>query len=92
MSVARLALFHSVQLQPDDDRRADSLRSLLRSQPGFRAGYHLYERESGRLISLTIFDTERDLRAAGAAVASRPKEDQRGINPDEVGVWEVTEF
>lgn len=44
MSVARLAQFNSMpQLQPDDNRRADSLRALLRSQAGFRAGYHLYE-------------------------------------------------
>lgn len=80
------------QLQPDDNRRADSLRALLRSQAGFRAGYHLYEPTTGRVISLTVFETEQDLRAAGDAVANRPKEDQRGINPDKVGIWEVTEF
>ena len=93
MSVARLALFHSMpELKPDDERRAESLRALVRSQPGFQAGYHLHQPETGRSITLTIYETEEQLRAAAEAVGSRPRDDRRGITPDEVGIWEVTEF
>ena len=89
-AVARLAAFDSPpELQPDDRRRTRSLTDLVRAQPGFRAGYHLRHRESGRMISLTIWDSEAALEAAGRAVTQRPPDDQRGIRPSVVEVWRV---
>lgn len=90
---ARLATFASTpQILPDDVRRAESLRALVRSQPGFRAGYHLRQPTTGRMISLTLWESEEAMKAAGRAVASRPQEDQRGITPDSTETWEVEEF
>ena len=89
-AVARLAVFESPpELQPDDRRRTRSLTDLVGAQPGFRAGYHLRHRESGRMISLTIWDSEAALEAAGRAVTQRPPDDQRGIRPSVVEVWRV---
>ena len=89
--VARLAAFESEpELQPDDDRRrTKSLVELLRARPGFRAGYHLRHSETGRLISLTIWESESALEAAERAVAARPVGDRRGIRPTVVERWAV---
>ena len=90
---ARLATFASTpHVLPDDARRAESLRALVRAQPGFRAGYHLRQPTTGRMISLTIWESEQAMNAAGRTVASRPKEDQRGITPDSIETWQVEEF
>jgi heme-degrading monooxygenase HmoA len=88
--VARLATFESEpELRLDDPRRMTSLVELLRSQPGFRAGYHLCHPETGRLISLTVWETESALEAAERAVAERPASDRRGIRPTSVEKWRV---
>jgi hypothetical protein len=41
------------------------------------------------MISLTIWDREAALEAAGRAVTQRPPDDQRGIRPSVVEVWRV---
>lgn len=89
MHVARVAVFEeSVKLQPDDERRADSLRALVRSLPGFVAGYHLRD-DAGRMMSLTIWESDQALEDGEAAVARRPTEDQRGIRPTRIERWIV---
>ena len=89
MPVARVALFESgAPLRPDDDRRAGSLRALVRDQPGFVAGYHLRD-DSGRMMSFTIWDSERALEAAEAAVDQRPVNDRRDLSPSRVERWIV---
>jgi heme-degrading monooxygenase HmoA len=90
MSVVRIATFDPAPvLQDDDDRRAQTLRDLLRALPGFMAGYHLREEGTGRLIDLTVWESEAALEAAEAAVRDRPASDQRGIRPTEVERWIV---
>ena len=89
MHVARVAVFEgNVEVQDDDERRAASLRDLVRSLPGFVAGYHLRD-DAGRLMSLTIWESDGALEAGEAAVARRPAEDQRGIRPTRVERWTV---
>jgi heme-degrading monooxygenase HmoA len=89
-AVARLAVFDSPpELQPDDRRRRRSLVDLVRAQPGFRAGYHLRHDQSGRMLSLTIWDSHAALETAGRVMAERPAHDQRGIRPSAVEVWRV---
>jgi heme-degrading monooxygenase HmoA len=90
MSVARLALFDDPPaLQDDDARRARTLFELLASLPGFEGAYYLREEASGRLISLTFWESEETLEAAERAVADRPVEDRRGIDPTSVERWLV---
>ena len=90
MSVARVAIFDPAPvLQEDDDRRAQTLRDLLRTLPGFIAGYHLREEDSGRLIDLTVWESEAALEAGERAVRDRPPSDQRGIRPTKVERWIV---
>ena len=90
MSVARLAIFDDPPaLQDDDARRARTLFELLGSLPGFEGAYYLREEASGRLISLTLWESEEALEAAELAVAERPVDDRRGIDPTRVERWVV---
>ena len=87
--VARVAVFDAgIALQPDDEDRAASLRALVRGLPGFVAGYHLRD-DAGRIMSLTIGESDEALEDGEAAVARRPVEDQRGIRPTRVERWIV---
>jgi heme-degrading monooxygenase HmoA len=90
MPVARIATFDEAPvLQADDERRSRTLQELLRSLPGFIAGYHLREEGTGRLISLSLWDSESALEAGEGAVRDRPVADQRGIRPTRVERWVI---
>ena len=88
MSVARVAIFDEPPiLQEDDERRARSLEALLRSLPGFIAGYEFREEPTGRLMSVTLWESEQALEAGERAVRNRPMSDQRGIRPSRIERW-----
>jgi hypothetical protein len=53
------------------------------------AGYHLREEGTGRLIDLTVWESEAALEAAEQAVRDRPVSDQRGIRPTRIERWIV---
>ncbi len=90
MSVARVAIFDEAPvLQDDDDRRAQTLRELLQSAPGFIAGYDLHEEGTGRLMSVTLWESEAALEAGERAVRDRPVSDQRGIRPSRIERWVI---
>jgi heme-degrading monooxygenase HmoA len=90
MSVARVAVFDEApRLHTDDDRRAGTLRDLLQSLPGFITGYDLREAATGRLMSVTLWETEAALEAGQNAVRNRPVSDQRGIRPSRIERWEI---
>lgn len=89
MAVARIATFENPKLQADDERRAATLRDLVQAQPGFVAGFHLSEEGTGRLMSITVWDSDDTMRQGEEAVARRPAEDQRGIRPTTVERWVV---
>jgi heme-degrading monooxygenase HmoA len=90
MSVARVAIWDEPpQLRDDDDRRAQSLYDLLESLPGFIAAHYLREPTTGRLMSVTVWESEALLEAAEQAVRDRPVSDQRGIRPSRLERWDV---
>ena len=90
MSVARVAIFDDPPpLQADDDRRKATLHELLSSTPGFIAGYELREQATGRLMSVTVWESLEALEAGERAVAERPASDQRGIRPSRIERWVV---
>jgi heme-degrading monooxygenase HmoA len=66
-----------------------SLHDLLRSLPGFIAGYELHEATTGRLMSVTLWDSEDALEAGERTVRNRPARDQRGIRPSRIERWVV---
>lgn len=92
--VARVATFDDAPtLRADDERRVASLRDLVRAAPGFIAGYHLREEHTGRLMSLTIWQSDEAMIKGEEAIKNRPSSDQRGIRPSRIERWIVdTEF
>lgn len=90
MRVARVATWDEPpHLRDDDDRRAQTLYDLLQSIPGFISGHYLREASTGRLMSVTLWESEAALEAAERAVRDRPAADQRGIRPSRVERWSV---
>jgi heme-degrading monooxygenase HmoA len=90
MSVARIATFDEPpHLHEDDARRTQTLRELLQSLPGFIAGYDLREEATGRLMSVTVWESEAALEAGERAVRNRPVSDQRGIRPSRIERWVI---
>jgi heme-degrading monooxygenase HmoA len=65
----------------DDDRRAKTLRELLQSVPGFIAEYDLLEEQTGRLMSVTLWESEAALEAGERAVRMRPVSAREGSDP-----------
>jgi hypothetical protein len=61
--IARLAEFARLPSDLDPDYAARH-RAFIAEQPGFCGGYHLYEPETGRALSLTMW---RDVEALAAA-------------------------
>jgi len=90
MTFARVATFDEAPLLHDDDeRRARTLRELLQSVPGFLAGYDLREEGTGRLMSVTLWESEAAIEAGERAVRNRPVSDQRGIRPSRIERWVI---
>ena len=88
MSVARVVIFDEAPLLHDDDeRRVTTLRELPQAAPGFIAGYDLHEEATGRLMSVTLWESEAALEAGERAVRNRPVSDQRGIRPSRIERW-----
>ena len=88
--VARVAFFDEPpSVQSDDERRVSSLRETVRACPGFVAGYHLREESSGRLISITLWESDETMLAGEDAVRNRPASEQRGIRPSRIERWVV---
>jgi len=87
--IARVATFD--QLSPDelDPDAVERLRETIRSQPGFRAGYHMHDPQSGKALSVVVFESRE---AFEAMRDERPKGQRIGIEPNSVEFFEVIEF
>ena len=88
--VARVATFDEAPtLHPDDERRVESLLEVVRAAPGFVAGYHLRDETTGRLMSVTVWESDEAMINGEEAVRNRPASDQRGIRPSRIERWIV---
>jgi hypothetical protein len=84
----RIATFYT---PPTDDR--EWVIDALRPVPGVRAAYHAVDRETGALLSLSIYDDEAATEAAHAAIARRAAErNHHGVPTDEIHLCEVIRF
>ena len=81
--LARLATFNS---QPADPEDADVqyLRDTIKSVPGFVAGFHMLDEQSGTAYSLVVVEDEASSARVRAALAQRPAERHVGVDPDHV--------
>lgn len=81
--LARLATFNS---QPADleDANVQYLRETIKSVPGFVAGFHMLDEQSGRAYSLVVLEDEATSARLREALAQRPAEHRVGVDPDHV--------
>jgi heme-degrading monooxygenase HmoA len=90
---ARLATFSKLDPDDLDEDAVDRLRGIIRSTPGYRAGFHLRNSETGKALSFTVYDSRDAIRAARAALADRSDGERVGIDPDSVEFFDqVIEF
>jgi hypothetical protein len=78
--LARLATFNS---PPSDveDPNVQLLRQTIKDTPGFVAGYHLLDPQTGKAMSLVIVNDADGARAMRQALAARPSDKQSAPNP-----------
>ena len=91
--IARVATFHQLDTDKLDTAAVEQFRSIFKGTPGFVAGFHLRNPETGRAVSFTLFESPEALKKVGDALARRPDVDPVGVDPDEVDYYsEVIEF
>jgi hypothetical protein len=92
--IARVATFGSFDPRALDSASVEHLRKTIKSAPGYIAGFHLWNPETGKAVSLAVYESREGLEAAGRALAeSAWDEPGRDPEPDEVDYYtEVIEF
>jgi hypothetical protein len=91
--IARLATFSHLDPAALDPQAVERLRSTIKATPGFVAGFHLRNPETGKAVSFTVYESPDGLEAAGRALGQRSDDERVGIDPDEVDYYtEVIEF
>ena len=89
--LARLATFDS-QPTGAEDANVQYLRNTITSVPGFVAGFHMLDEESGKAYSLTVYEDEASAARAREALNQRPAERRVGVDPDHVQFLTATAF
>jgi hypothetical protein len=80
--LARLLTFESQTPSDPHDPKVELLRETVRSAPGYVAGFHLLDPQTGKGYSLIVAQDESGMRTIGKALAARTAEDRIGIDPD----------
>ena len=81
--LARLATFNSAPADIDEANVA-LLRDTVKKTPGFIAGFHLHNEETGTAYSLVVFEDAGAIGAVRDALAARPADQRVGADPDNV--------
>jgi hypothetical protein len=83
--ICRVA-FHDKTPGPVTSAEAESFRAWARSQPGFVDGWHAADPETGRAVSITIWESEAHLLALKDKV---PPGGPIGMKPVQVEIFPV---
>lgn len=89
--LARLATFNTQPAQADD-ADVQYLRDTIKSVPGFVAGFHMLDEQSGKAYSLVVLEDEASGARVREALAQRPAERHLGVDPDHVQFLTATPF
>jgi hypothetical protein len=91
--IARLATFSHFDPNALDPEAVDRLRNTIKATPGYVAGFHLWNPETGKAVSFTVYESRDGLQAAGEALGRHSDDRRVGVDPDEVDYYtEVIEF
>ena len=89
--LARLATFNSVPADVDDPN-VKLLRETISGPPGFVAGFHLRDPQTGKAFSLSVYEDTDAAKAAGQRMQARPADKRVGVDPDSVRWLEAHPF
>jgi hypothetical protein len=67
---------------------AKGFREWLKEQPGFVGGYHAQDSKTGRMVSITVWDTEESMTALKERT---PPGGPLGIQTERLEVFDVVE-
>ena len=81
--LARLATFNSQPADPDD-ANVQYLQDTIKSVPGFVAGFHMLDEQSGKAYSLVVVEDETSRARVREALEERPADRRVGVDPDHV--------
>jgi hypothetical protein len=89
--IARVATFDSL---PDDlDTAAvDRLREIVRTTPGYVAGFHLRSPEGGKAMSIVVLQSGEVALEVGRRLAARAGGERIGIDPDATEIFLAEPF
>jgi hypothetical protein len=85
--ICRLALHESTP-GPITSPEARSFRSWVKSQPGFVAGWHGADPQTGRMVSVTIWESDE---ALAALKDKHPPGGPLGMKPAQIETFPVVE-
>ena len=88
--VIRVAEFDKKPVFHDDEKLVAKFRAWMKSQPGFRHGWHATDSKTGRAISISVWDD----MASVLAMKDRPfPGGAMGAKPDRLVIFDqVDEF
>ena len=85
--ICRVAL-HEQTPGPITSEEARGFRQWLKEQPGFVGGYHAQDSKTGRMVSITVWDSEE----SWAALRERtPPGGSVGITTERLELFDVVE-
>jgi heme-degrading monooxygenase HmoA len=67
---------------------ARGFRAWIKEQPGFVGGYHVQDSKTGRMLSITVWDSEESMDALREAT---PPGGPLGIKTDREEIFDVVE-
>ena len=85
--ICRVALHEKTPGSVTSDE-ARSFREWVKEQPGFVGGYHVQDKKTGRMLSITIWDSEESLAAQKERT---PSGGSLGIVTDREELFDVVE-
>ena len=85
--ICRVAL-HEQTPGPITSEEARGFRGWLKGQPGFVGGYHAQDSKTGRMVSVTIWDSEESM---AALLDSTPPGGSVGITTERLELFDVVE-
>ena len=77
------------QLEAAGRQAGQQMAPILRSMPGFRGGYWLADRANGKIVGITLWDSEQAVQGYEAATAELRAQAAAGQPQQQVEHFEV---
>ena len=91
--IARIATFHHLEPDELDLTAVQRLRGIIKSTPGFVAGFHVRNPDTGKALSIAVYESAEAVEQVREGLGKRADSERVGIEPDEVDFYtEVIEF